>query len=69
VRIYVNAVLYILGLRYWLDIGALLGSIRDGGILPWDDDEDVGRLKSEFEAFRTAIRKEVASNSDRSNSS
>ena len=32
-------------LRYWLDLGGLLGMIRDGRLLPWDTDVDLFSLK------------------------
>jgi len=29
-------------IKYWVDDGTLLGIIRDGGLIPWDNDVDLG---------------------------
>ena len=31
-----------MGITYWLDDGSLLGIIRDGTLIPWDHDVDIG---------------------------
>ena len=46
-------------IKYFISYGTMLGAVRHGGYIPWDDDVDVAMLRSEFEKFRQIAPKEL----------
>lgn len=49
-------------LTYFLAGGALLGAMRHGGFIPWDDDIDVAMPMADYRKFLKIAEKELPSN-------
>ena len=50
------------GIEYTLDGGTLLGAVRHGGFIPWDDDLDVNVMREDLFKLRKILPKELPSN-------
>lgn len=49
------------GLKYYADYGTLIGAVRHGGFIPWDDDFDISMLREDYMVFLKVAEAELPS--------
>ena len=58
----VDAIFQKHGIEYTLDGGSLLGAVRHGGFIPWDDDLDINVMRKDVPRIRKILKEELPAN-------
>lgn len=49
-------------IQYWLDSGTLIGAVRHGGFIPWDDDIDICVRRQDYNRLLKCLRRDLRGN-------
>ena len=60
--VFVNNVCKKHGLNMWLDYGTLLGAVRHGNFVPWDDSIDISMMRNDYLKFMEILSEEIKDN-------
>lgn len=48
-------------ITYFLSGGSMLGAVRHGGVIPWDDDVDIAMLREDYNRFKEIAKDKISS--------
>lgn len=56
ILLYIDKVCKEHNIKYWLSSGTMLGAVRHGGFIPWDDDLDIEMMREDYLKFEKIFK-------------